>query len=162
MSKSSYVKCKFCSKKFNREEEEYVKISNRYAHSSCYDLQQKEVAEKRQVTDLILELYKPYEPDWGMIGQQLSRYKDAGMTYPGMYYSLKYFFVIKGNDIHKSKGIGIIPYIYDKAKAYYKNADDIHTKVESIKDKEIEVEQTTNVVVIQQKKPKKKLIDFSY
>ena len=69
---------------------------------------------------------------------------------------------MKGNDIHKSKGIGIIPYIYDKAKAYYKNVDNIYTKVESIKDKEVEIEQTTNVVVIQQKKPKKKLIDFSY
>ena len=90
MSKSSYVKCKFCSQQFDREKEEYVKIGNRYAHSSCYDLKQKEAAEKRQVTDLILELYKPYEPDWGMIGQQLSRYKDAGMTYPGMYYALKY------------------------------------------------------------------------
>lgn len=157
------VICKYCKETFDRSREEFVKVSNRYAHKACYDRAKQEASELRKVTDLIKSLYLPSEPDWGVIGSQLQRYKDEGMTYMGMYYTLTYFFVIKGNDIHKGAGVGIIPYTYNKAKAYYKNVDDTYTKAAEINQREkIDVDQTEEIITIVQAKPKKKLIDFDY
>lgn len=160
---SKKVKCKYCGQEFNRELEEFVKVSTRYAHKSCHEQAQKEAAELRKVTDLIKSLYYPKDPDWGMIGSQLKRYRDEGMTYMGMYYTLNYFFIIKKNDIYADKGIGIIPYMYNKAKAYYKNMDNTYTKTAEIEQKDsLDVKQTEDVVTIVHNKPTKKLLNFTY
>lgn len=157
------VKCKYCGQEFDRELAEFVKVSTRYAHRDCYEKAQLEAAELRKVTDLIKSLYYPKEPNWNIIGSQLQRYRDEGKTYMGMYYTLTYFFVIQKNDIHKGAGIGIIPYVYDKAKAYYKNIDNTYTKAAEIEQREkIDVEQTENIITIIHKKPAKKLLDFDY
>lgn len=157
------VICKYCKKTFDREREEAVKISTRYAHKACHEKAQAEAADLRQLTDLIQSLYYPQKPNWTIIGSQIKRYKDEGMTYIGMYYTLTYFFIIKKNDIKDSKGIGIIPYVYHKAKAYYKNNDSAYAKAAEINTREkIEVEQTENIITIIHEKPKKKLINFDY
>ena len=157
------VICKYCGEAFDREREEWIKVSTRYAHKSCYEKAQSEAADLRKVTDLIKSLYYPKEPDWGIIGSQLKRYKDEGKTYIGMYYTLTYFFVIKGNDIHRSAGVGIIPYAYDKARAYYKNMDNTYTKTAEINKRDkIDVKQTEDIVTIVHHKPTKKLMGFTY
>jgi len=85
------------------------------------------------------------------------------MTYLGMYYTLTYFFIIKLNDIHNSAGVGIIPYMYNKAKAYYKNIDDVYTKTAEVQQQDkINVAQTENIITITHHKPTKKLLDFTY
>ena len=85
------------------------------------------------------------------------------MTYAGMYYTLTYFFIIKLNDIHKSAGVGIITYAYDKARAYYKNIDNTYTKTAEINKRDkIDVKQTEDIVTIVHHKPTKKLLDFTY
>ena len=117
------VKCLYCNEEFSRERTEYTKVGRRYAHTTCYEAnyekEKKETEEYRKVTDLIQTLYHPQKPDWGTIGSQIKRYRDEGMTYMGIYYTLQYHCIVKGNDI-RDKGIGIVPYIYQKAKAYYK------------------------------------------
>lgn len=43
------------------------------------------------------------------------------MTYKGIYLSLKYWYDVKKNGIERSNGgIGIVPYIYKEASAYWK------------------------------------------
>lgn len=156
-------KCKFCGEKFSTDIEEYVKIGNRYAHAKCFKEHQEEASQLRKLTDLIKSLYLTKEPNWNIIGTQIKKYKDEGMTYYGMYYTLKYFFVIKKNNIEKSAGIGIIPYQYKKAQSYFKNVNNIYTqaaKVEHTKEKP--AEQKEEVVTIYNEPPKKKLIDFNY
>lgn len=163
MASKSSVKCKYCEQVFNKEYTEHVKVSNRYAHKTCYDRKQVEIAERRKLTDFVKELYYPQEVDWGMIASQLERYKDAGMTYAGMYYTLEYFFVVKKNNIRDGKGVGIIPYMYDKARAYYKNMDSIYAKTAEIEQRDkIDVKMTEETIVITPKKVNKKLLDFSY
>lgn len=157
------VKCKYCGQEFDREIASFVKISTRYAHTSCHEKAESEAAELRKVTDLIQSLYYPKQPNWGLLGKQIQKYKDEGMTYMGMYYTLTYFFVIQKNNIHSSKGIGIIPYVYDKAKAYYKNQDNAYTKTAEIKQRDkLDIKQTEDIVTIIHSKPKKKLISFDY
>ena len=160
------VKCLYCQEEFSRERTEFMKVGRRYAHTKCYEehyeKEKAEADEYRKVTDLIQKLYYPQKPDWGTIGSQIKRYKDEGMTYMGMYYTLQYHCIVKGNDI-KEKGIGIIPYIYQKAKAYYKNVNNTYTKTAEIEQKkDLGVTQTENIVTIVHNKPKKRLIDFNY
>lgn len=157
------VVCKYCGVTFDREREESVKISTRYAHKACHEKAQAEAADLRQLTDLIQSLYYPQKPNWSLIGSQIKRYRDEGMTYTGMYYTLTYFFIIKKNNIKDGKGVGIIPYTYHKAKAYYKNSDNAYTKAAEINTREkLEVEQTENIITIVHNKPAKKLISFDY
>ena len=110
MATSKKVICKHCGASFSRDTEPYVKVSNRYAHKECHEKHLQETAQFRQLTDYIKELYSPAEPDWSMIGTQIKRYRDEGMTYYGMLHTLEYFFVIKGNKVDRDSGIGIIPY----------------------------------------------------
>ena len=112
------------------------------------------------MTDLIKELYSPNKPNWNLITAQIKKYKDDGMTYLGMYYTLTFFFIIEKNDITKGKGIGIIPYKYEIARKYYERNDNLYTKV--AKTEEVKVEQTQNIITITPKKPNKKLLDFDY
>lgn len=163
MARSTKVKCKYCGQTFDRAITEFVKISNRYAHATCHNKAQAEAADLRTLTDLIKELYAPKEPNWGLLGKQIKKYRDEGMTYMGMYYTLVYFFVVQKNDLDKGKGVGIIPYVYDRAKAYYKNSTDTYAKAATVNQQSsLDVQQTGNVITLVHKKPKKKLIDFNY
>lgn len=155
--------CPYCKVSFNIDTEEYVKVKNRYAHKSCWEQHEKDAQELRVLTDYIKKLYAPYEPDWAMIGTQIKRYKDEGMTYYGMKYTLEYFFTIKKNKIDKDTGIGIIPYQYKKAQSYYTKQKNIYTKTAEILATPDKLEeQKEEVVIIESKPVEKKLIDFSY
>lgn len=53
--------------------------------------------------------------------QQIKQFsKENSFTYSGMLKSLKYFYEVKGGSLEKANGgIGIIPWVYDKAYNYY-------------------------------------------
>ena len=102
------VICKYCGASFSREIEPYVKVSNRYAHKECHEKHIEDTAQFRRLTDYIKELYSPMEPDWAMIGTQLKKYKDEGMTYYGMLYTLEFFFKVKGNKVDKHSEENVI------------------------------------------------------
>lgn len=53
--------------------------------------------------------------------QQIKQFsKENNFTYSGMLKSLKYFYEVKGGSLEKANGgIGIIPWVYDKAYNYY-------------------------------------------
>ena len=163
MATTKKVICKYCGASFNRDIEPYVKVSNRYAHAERHKVQEEHTQQLRKLTDYIKRLYSPHEPDWRMIGTQIQRYKDEGMTYYGMYYTLEFFFVVKGNKVDPNVGIGIIPYQYKKAQAYYQNLNNTYTQAAKIEAQEkVEIGQKQEVVIIENKRPQKKLIDFSY
>lgn len=156
-------KCKYCGESFSSDDTPYVKVSNRYAHSSCHEKHLENTRQLRKLTDLIKSLYKVKNPDWGIIGTQIQKYKDAGMTYYGMYYTLEYFFIIKGNKIEDSAGIGIIPYEYKKAQNYYKNINSIYSQKAKVEQEDKNYkEQKEEVVIIYNEPRKKKLLDFDY
>lgn len=156
-------KCKYCGVSFSSDETDYVKIGNRYAHQKCFEEHQEETKQLRKLTDLIKSLYLTKKPNWNIIGTQIKKYRDEGMTYYGMYYTLEYFFIIKKNDINKSAGIGIIPYQYKKAQNYYKNISNIYTQKAKVEQENTHFkEQKGETIIITNEPPKKKLIDFNY
>ena len=93
--------CPYCKITFNIDKEDYIKVKTRYAHKTCYEKHQQEAQSLRELTDYIKKLYAPYEPDWGLIGMQIKKYKDEGMTYYGMRYTLEYYYIVRKNKIDK-------------------------------------------------------------
>jgi len=69
-----------------------------------------------------------------MINRQAENFiKTYGYTWYGMTKSLQWFYFVSNGTIEKSNdGVGIIPYVYDKAKEYYKEIDATQKKNEKI------------------------------
>lgn len=163
MAKLKLVKCCYCGNNINREEDEFVKVSNRYAHKECFDKHELDSEYFKKITDLIKKLYKGKEPNWTLIGSQIKKFKKEGLTYYGIYNTLVYSFLIKGKDINKGVGVGLIPYEYEKAKAYYSNLNNTYSKAESINNSDNKLnENKEEVVIIENNKVEKKLIEFNY
>ena len=71
-------------------------------------------AGRKELLDYIKEL-DPHA-NFIAIGSQLKRMIDEGMTYSGIRYALWYSINVKQMPY---KGVGIIPYVYEEAKAYW-------------------------------------------
>lgn len=119
------VKCYYCGKQFDRDKEEWVKVtSNRYAHKNCAisteEIINQEEKDKHELEEYIIKLFNLdfVEP---RIQKQIAKYREEyNYTYSGILKSLKYFYEIKGNSIEKANGgIGIVPYVYKRAFDYY-------------------------------------------
>lgn len=118
---SRAVKCPFCEKTFVREEEEYIVHNKRYYHKECYE---KKFPNRQEYDELIDYIKKIFKMDiiTPLINKQIKDFvKEYKYNYSGMKKTLEYFYEIKGNNIAKARGIGIIPYAYEEAKNYYYN-----------------------------------------
>lgn len=73
-----------------------------------------DVAERKALLDYIKEL--DTNANFILITSQLKRMTDEGMTYSGIRYALWYSVNVKQMPY---KGVGIIPYVYEEAKAYW-------------------------------------------
>ena len=120
------VKCKFCGETFDRNDPniKFIKIKNRYAHQSCYDKQDKAKLEEDEAWSNIIEyLTQLLGDDFEFVktDKMLQNYKTKyNFTYTGMYKALKWYYEIdNGSKENANGGIGIMPYIYEKAYKYY-------------------------------------------
>lgn len=120
------VKCKFCGEYFDRNDKtiNFIKLKNRYAHKKCYDAQDREaLQEQKDWSNLISYANQILGEDFEFVKtqKQLESYKTKyNFTYSGMYKALKWFYEIdNGNKDNANGGIGILPYIYEKAYKYY-------------------------------------------
>ena len=129
---SHMVMCRVCHERFDCEKEEFVMPSkNFYYHKKCYeswrasDLNNAEdEAWIDRIYDFIAhDLKQSY--DWHKCEVQRERFtKQNGFTNKGIYFTLKYFYEIKGGDWKKGyEGIGIVPYIYKEATEYWVNRE---------------------------------------
>ena len=119
------VKCIYCGKTFDRDKIPYIQVSpRRYAHKEC-SMSEDEKLKKEEQDKIALENYimKMFNTTYidPRIRKQIKQYiEDYHYTYSGIHKSLTYFYEIKGNSIEKANGgIGIVPYIYQKAYQYY-------------------------------------------
>lgn len=135
MAKARLVKCKYCGEMLDRDTEEYVQISNRYAHKKCHEefqaaqqakaqeVKTKRIEQKNDITpilDFIWELCNKKNVDFGKVQLQINRYLTENMTASGILKTLNYYYIIKGNKNNiEEMGIGIVPYYYNEAKVYY-------------------------------------------
>lgn len=75
--------------------------------------------------------------DWNVT--QMQRHQRMGMSYKSQLLTLKWFYEIKGNKVKEQyKTIGIIPYVYDEAAAYYKSQDKKQKEIEAAIERQLE------------------------
>lgn len=120
------VKCMYCNKTFDTNEEEFVKPrSNRYAHKKCaadyLSQMSKEEKDEQLLNEYIKELFGA-NANWLLIRKQINKYKkENNYTTSGIYKTLKYFYEVKRGDITKANGaIGIVPFVYEQAFLYWR------------------------------------------
>ena len=119
------VKCKYCGLQFDANIEPYVMVSaRRYAHKACAEKHAAEqTQEERDEEQFYQYTKKIFGEDYNYITtRKLAKQyiKENGYSYSGMLKSLIWFYEIQNNSVDKANGsIGIIPYIYNKARDYY-------------------------------------------
>jgi len=112
------LKCPECGT-FN-DKENAVYHNARYYCKICYDNQQKEANDYKELITYICKLYNLEAPS-GWIMKQIKDYKTQfNYSYRGIKTTLHYFFEIQANnDVEDCLGIGIVPFVYDEAKKFY-------------------------------------------
>ena len=94
---NDFITCIYCKKTFNKNEEEYIQISNsKYAHLSCSELEAKrEKTDAEKLDDYIMKLFNyDYVPPRAK--KQINEFiKEYNYTYSGMLKALIYFYEIK-------------------------------------------------------------------
>lgn len=132
----SNVKCAVCGKIFDKEKVKCVRYnSRRYAHYDCFPegevltknppsaAKEQTDGDYRKLTDYIFQNFGP-NINWAMIGTQIKKLvQDYQFTYSGILKSLHWFYDVKQHPHDKAeffeKGLGIVPYVYEKAYNYY-------------------------------------------
>lgn len=113
-------KCPECTKEVVKEETSTVKHSNKYYHGHCFKTLEQRKKDRLALFEYICELFRVPKPNGFMLKQIKEFTEEYNYTLKGIELALRYFHDIKGNPVD-SKGIGIIPYIYDESKKYYIN-----------------------------------------
>lgn len=127
--------CRLCKKHFDREiekENEYWVMPSRnyYYHKDCYDNWQTRCHDLTSQLDeqkwkLSIYDYLAYDLkvkyDFLKCQTQMENFvKKYKYTYKGMLFALKYYYEVEKGDWTKSgDGVGILPYIYDRACSYW-------------------------------------------
>ena len=108
------VKCGHCNNEVKLEDAIYNTKTKRYYHEKCYQ----DLLDRKQLCDYICEVWKYKKPSPKMY-QQMTNYYERGISYKDMLLTLKYFYEVEKGDVKKSQdGIGIIPYVLERAKEY--------------------------------------------
>ena len=127
----AYVTCPFCKVKFNKLTTDHVQVaSRRYAHTECYRKsleQSKENAKDYLSLEIYIKKLFQIETLTPLISKQIKDFKEKnGYSYKDMTKSLMYFYSVQGNTTDKSNGgIGIIPFVHDRAISYFDEIDRI-------------------------------------
>lgn len=157
-------KCPECEKEVEKVEGEFVKHSGKTYHIKCFEKFEIRKQHRSELLEYICDLYKVPMAN-GFITKQIKEYETQyNYTLKGIQMSLYYFHSIQGNPViqdddnnnYKSRGIGIVPHIYEEAKRYFIKMQQIQNSAENIT-----INTVAEVVYIQPtKKRQKKFIDI--
>lgn len=140
------VHCRVCNGGINKDTEiegkDWISTSvNWYYHKHCYD-EWEQKKKNIQTTDSNPTLW--LDATWQYMkkiqkqplafskfnSQWLNFITKKGYTPKGIYFSLRYFYEVKQGDPSKSEGgIGIVPYIYKDACAYWVNRNKLEVGI---------------------------------
>ena len=118
--------CRECHVEIDKEKDDWIMPSkNYYYHRTCYETWKARMPETDD--DWVPRIYDFLARDlkvsynYFMCEQQRKKFgKDYKINNKGIYFTLKYFYEIKGNAWEKGHGgLGIVPYVFEDAKAYW-------------------------------------------
>jgi len=154
-------KCPECQLQVDKENQEWVKHSSSTYHIKCHQQFEIRKQHRSELLEYICDLYKVPMAN-GFITKQIKEYETQyGYTLKGIQMSLYYFHSIQGNPTqsdemnqkYKTRGIGIVPYIYDEARDYF-------IKMQQIQDSAENVNIVTEAEIVYMKPTKKKRANF--
>lgn len=122
------VKCNYCDELFDRDEVEWVQLSNkRYAHKTCDDKYQKQLQEKEDKKKYKALIHQKMKDVCGntyiktKVEKQIKAYVENGISEREIYNTLIYWYDVKQNSpADANGGIGIVPYVHVEATKYMK------------------------------------------
>ena len=131
MAKLPLVECRICKNKDidrNTQQEgvDWIMPSKGwYYHKSCYETwKQSTPATDEEYRAFIFDFIArdlKVSYDYHMCKAQIDKFvRENRMTVKGIFFTLKYFYEVKHGDWNKGHGgIGIVPYVYNEACAYW-------------------------------------------
>lgn len=158
------VKCPYCGKSFNRNNTDFVMVGNRYAHRDCAAAAKAaKTQEEKDLEDLYYYCKDLFGKNLDFMGCKRmvhKWHKDEGMTYSGMKKTLQYCYEIKKMSLDRAEGrIGIVPYMYNEAKEYWRKVDRAQ-KVNANKELREDALITVTIPRPQSKERKRELFTF--
>lgn len=134
------AKCKWCGELIE-DKANAVKKSNGWWHNDCLKEKEKQKNENKSDRQLLLdyinELYDGQIPKYVFI--QIEEFKkNYGMKYSGMLLTLKNCFETLEIPFDNEKGVGIIPYYYDKTSKEWQRQQEINKAIEEFEFEEKE------------------------
>lgn len=144
------VKCVYCEKTINRDTDEFIQTpQKRYAHAECASQQEIDREQRKQLEQFIFELLGE-NINFGMLNKQIKTYQDEyKFTISGILGTLYYIANIKQLSFNKSQGIGLVPYYYSEARAYWNKVKNAQTSSAGI-----EIENKQKQIIIKPPQPK--------
>lgn len=110
------TKCPICDVSFDRDKEEHVHYGGRYYHKECY---RNAIEDKDKLYAYLKELYGT-NLNMALVNKQIKgMIDDQGYTYSGILGTMVYAFEIKNLDKTRSRGVGIVPYLYVEARNHF-------------------------------------------
>lgn len=129
-----YVKCLYCGETFDRDKVEWIQPQGRrYAHKVCPNPDPNKKKLEQEKDDFWQYVKKIYGPGYNFIKLNAFAEKyirENKFTWSGMLKALKWFYEIQKSPKNNLdyETIGIIPFIYEDAKKYYKGIFDAQKK----------------------------------
>lgn len=149
-AKKPPVKCPYCGERDDRNE--MTQVKSRWWHEECIIAKREEnlamknlppnlegstpEQEYRELISYICEKYGLDRPTGQILKQIQSFSEDFEYRYKGMELALRYFFDLEQNSVKENTGIGIVPYVYDRARNFYSKKKMIEN---SLTDEESEI-----------------------
>ncbi|TWJ43133.1 hypothetical protein CHCC20441_3884 [Bacillus licheniformis] len=117
-----------------------------------------EAEHRKELIKYICELYKIDAPT-GMMLKQIKEFQEEyKYKLKGIKLTLRYFHETLGNPVREGDGLGIVPFIYEEAKADYLQKKAIEESVEEAK----KHKQKESIVIIKKQNRKNiKIVDIS-
>lgn len=134
--------CPYCSQEVNAKNSISV-MHNRYAHKECYE---KFYNKDDDEIDGIYQVLNKYgiEYQYFKCEKQRTQFISQGMTNSGIKKTLDYFYGVKNGDKTKAQGgIGIVPYVYEEAKNWYRNK----TQIKEVAERSLEKLEEEKIIV---------------
>lgn len=136
------VTCRYCRSKINKETAKKLG-KNSYYCPDCLDKKEQEEEEKnlesqqyRDLIEYICKLYNVKAPS-GMILKQIKEMREEyNYKLSGMKLALQYFYEIENHAVMDDTGVGIIPYVYEKAKKHYLMKKSVEKSIENYEEQE--------------------------
>ena len=161
------AECRICKQKIDKEKDDWIMPSkNYYYHKKCYeDWKHSEPLKDEQWRPFIYDfisrdLKVPY--NYHMCESQREKLLKEGKTNKGIFFSLKYFYEVKHGDWEKGHGgLGIVPYIYNEACAYWVAQENKQAGIiQGIERQMMEARQRQKKVIHKKTEVKKPVIDL--